>query len=512
MPGARTGDRMIRACCSRSTSATRTSRSALVAGGAIVATRRAADAAHGDRRRAGGPARRPARPRRPRRSPICRLPSPRSCRSSPPRSRRSPSATGSRSWSPRPATCRSPCAWTARSEVGADRLVNALAAARLYGTPAVVVDFGTATTLDCVGTDGAYVGGAIAPGLELGLEALAARTAKLPRIELRTPDRAIGRDTVERHADRHGVRLPGAGVGPARPGPRASSRTASATSPSTSARSSPAGSRRRRGRRASTASTSIDPDLTLKGLAILHAEVAGGAALEAGRRDDARGRAAATDRAATGRLEGRLIGLGVTRLDRRLQGRRAPAPLTAEGADVVVMLTPSAARFVGPLTFAALSRHPVETDVLDLLPDQRIGHIVIADTADAIVVAPATAPGWAPMAGGIADDAVPAACLATSAPVVVAPAMDGDMWTHPATRTNVERLRERRSGTRSSSPKRVRSRRASPASAGSPSSRRSSTRSSRPSGTRPSASPTPRPVRRSSTASAPPTSRAARSS
>ena len=65
-------------------------------------------------------------------------------------------------------------------EVGADRLVNALAAARLYGTPAVVVDFGTATTLDCIGADGAYVGGAIAPGLELGLEALAARTAKLP--------------------------------------------------------------------------------------------------------------------------------------------------------------------------------------------------------------------------------------------------------------------------------------------------------------------------------------------
>ena len=115
--------------------------------------------------------------------------------------------------------------------------------------------------------------------------------------------------------------------------------------------------------------------------------------------------------------------------------------LTAEGADVVVMLTPSATRFVGPLTFRALSRHPVETDVLDLLPDQRIGHIVIADTADAIVVAPATARWLGAMAGGIADDAVLAACLATTAPVVVAPAMDGDMWTHPATRINVERLR-----------------------------------------------------------------------
>ena len=82
------------------------------------------------------------------------------------------------------------------AEVGADRLVNALAAARLYGTPAIVVDFGTATTFDAVGADGAYVGGAIAPGLELGLDALAARTAKLPRIDLRQPEWVIGRDTV----------------------------------------------------------------------------------------------------------------------------------------------------------------------------------------------------------------------------------------------------------------------------------------------------------------------------
>jgi type III pantothenate kinase len=81
-------------------------------------------------------------------------------------------------------------------DVGADRLVNALAAARLYGSPAVVVDLGTATTFDAIAADGAFVGGAIAPGLELGLEALAVRTAKLPRIELRQPDRAIARDTV----------------------------------------------------------------------------------------------------------------------------------------------------------------------------------------------------------------------------------------------------------------------------------------------------------------------------
>ena len=82
------------------------------------------------------------------------------------------------------------------AEVGADRLVNALVAARLYGAPAIVVDFGTATNFDVVAADGAYVGGALAPGLELGIEALVARTARLPRIELSRPARAIGRDTV----------------------------------------------------------------------------------------------------------------------------------------------------------------------------------------------------------------------------------------------------------------------------------------------------------------------------
>ena len=80
--------------------------------------------------------------------------------------------------------------------VGHDRLVNAFAAGALYGRPAIVVDLGTATTLDVVAPDGAFLGGAIAPGLGLGLEALAERTAQLPRVPLEVPERAIGRDTV----------------------------------------------------------------------------------------------------------------------------------------------------------------------------------------------------------------------------------------------------------------------------------------------------------------------------
>jgi phosphopantothenoylcysteine decarboxylase/phosphopantothenate--cysteine ligase len=142
----------------------------------------------------------------------------------------------------------------------------------------------------------------------------------------------------------------------------------------------------------------------------------------------------------TGRLDGRLIGLGVCGSIAAYKAVELLRLFRAEGADVVVMLTPSAATFVGPLTFQALSRHPVETDVLGLLPDQRIGHIVVADTADAIVVAPATARWLGAMANGIANDVVTATCLATAAPVVFAPAMDGDMWTHRATRDNVERL------------------------------------------------------------------------
>lgn len=80
--------------------------------------------------------------------------------------------------------------------VGDDRLVNAFAAGALYGRPAIVVDLGTATTLDVVAVDGAFLGGAIAPGLGLGLDALAERTAQLPRVPLEVPDKAIGTDTV----------------------------------------------------------------------------------------------------------------------------------------------------------------------------------------------------------------------------------------------------------------------------------------------------------------------------
>lgn len=82
------------------------------------------------------------------------------------------------------------------AEAGADRLCNALAARTEFGGPAIVVDLGTSTNFDLVSAEGAYIGGAIAPGLGLSLEALVGRASKLPRIELRRPERAIGTTTV----------------------------------------------------------------------------------------------------------------------------------------------------------------------------------------------------------------------------------------------------------------------------------------------------------------------------
>ena len=82
-------------------------------------------------------------------------------------------------------------------EVGTDRIVNALAAVELYGGPAIVVDFGTATTFDAVSAQGEYLGGAIAPGIEISVEALGSRGAQLRRVELNRPRSVIGRSTVE---------------------------------------------------------------------------------------------------------------------------------------------------------------------------------------------------------------------------------------------------------------------------------------------------------------------------
>jgi phosphopantothenoylcysteine decarboxylase/phosphopantothenate--cysteine ligase len=145
--------------------------------------------------------------------------------------------------------------------------------------------------------------------------------------------------------------------------------------------------------------------------------------------------------ASGGRLRNRRIALGITGSIAAYKAVELLRSLQNEGADVRVLMTTSAVEFIGPLTLETLSHHPVDSDVLSLRGDGRIGHIAAAHDVEAIVVAPATAHWLGSMANGLAGDTITAACLAASVPVVVAPAMDGGMYSHPATQANLAALR-----------------------------------------------------------------------
>jgi phosphopantothenoylcysteine decarboxylase/phosphopantothenate--cysteine ligase len=118
--------------------------------------------------------------------------------------------------------------------------------------------------------------------------------------------------------------------------------------------------------------------------------------------------------------------------------------LRKEGHEIHVVMTRSAAEFITPLTLATLSRHPVLGNLSEEKGETwKPGHIELADRADLLLIAPATANTIARLAYGFADDALGAVALATRAPVLVAPAMNGKMWEHPATQDNAQRLRAR---------------------------------------------------------------------
>ena len=118
--------------------------------------------------------------------------------------------------------------------------------------------------------------------------------------------------------------------------------------------------------------------------------------------------------------------------------------LQKAGMDVRVVMTRAATHFVGPMTFETLSAHPVRLDeISELTPDSRITHIDDSQQADIMVIAPATANTLAKMANGIADNLLSSMYLAFAKTVVVAPAMNTNMWEHPATQRNVLFLRER---------------------------------------------------------------------
>ena len=119
--------------------------------------------------------------------------------------------------------------------------------------------------------------------------------------------------------------------------------------------------------------------------------------------------------------------------------------LTKAGHSVHVVMTADALKFITPLPFKTLSRHPVVTDLYDEEEGWKPTHITLADSADLLLIAPATANVMAKLAAGIADDALTCIALAlnSNAKLLIAPAMNGKMWQHPATQHNVATLKSR---------------------------------------------------------------------
>jgi len=144
-----------------------------------------------------------------------------------------------------------------------------------------------------------------------------------------------------------------------------------------------------------------------------------------------------------GPLDGRELVLGVTGSIAAYKAVLLLRDLTRLGARVSVCLTVHAQAFVAPLTFRTLSGRPVLTDLLDPWSPEAVEHVALAERADAVVVAPATAHLLARAAHGLADDFLTTLLLAARGPVLMAPAMDGGMWEHPAVVANVALLRQR---------------------------------------------------------------------
>lgn len=146
-------------------------------------------------------------------------------------------------------------------------------------------------------------------------------------------------------------------------------------------------------------------------------------------------------------LAGKNILLGVSGSIAAYKAADIVSQLVKREATVRVVMTAAATRFITPLTLQTMSRQPVATDFWEEEGGEwRPGHIDLADNADLLLVAPATAQTLARFAHGLADDLLSAIYLATPAPTLLAPAMNGKMLAHPATQTNLRLLRERGHG------------------------------------------------------------------
>jgi phosphopantothenoylcysteine synthetase/decarboxylase len=138
-----------------------------------------------------------------------------------------------------------------------------------------------------------------------------------------------------------------------------------------------------------------------------------------------------------------VIVVGVTGSIAAYKAAEIVSTLTKSGAEVHVVMTHGAQQFITPLTFQTLSRNPVITDIFDGSHGWKPGHIDLADRASLLLIAPATANIIAELACGLAGNPIGEIALATRAPLLIAPAMNGKMWEHVATKQNVETLKLR---------------------------------------------------------------------
>ena len=141
-----------------------------------------------------------------------------------------------------------------------------------------------------------------------------------------------------------------------------------------------------------------------------------------------------------GLIENKYIALGVSGSIACHKSVDLASKLVQDGAFVDVILTESALNFVTPMAFEAITHRPVTTGLFDSSSDSTINHVSIADRSDVFVLAPATANIIAKISLGLADDPLTTTVLATNAPVIVCPAMDGHMYENPATQENINRL------------------------------------------------------------------------
>src|SRR5256884_143925 len=139
----------------------------------------------------------------------------------------------------------------------------------------------------------------------------------------------------------------------------------------------------------------------------------------------------------------KTIVLGVTGSIAAYKSAELASLLVKQSHNVFVVMTEDAVEFITPLTLQTLSKNPVTTSFYDEKESWRPGHIELADEADLLLVAPATAHVVAELAHGLAHHPLTAIALATRAPILIAPAMNGKMWEHPATQENVEKLKAR---------------------------------------------------------------------